>query len=57
MIQLGVLHYVYIVMVLVVIVIMALKKDVVLPCIAGLFIMGLVSSGSVLKAFKLFTIP
>lgn len=48
----GVLHYVYIVMVLVVIATMVMKKDVVLPCIAGLFIMGLVSSGSFLKGVQ-----
>lgn len=52
MVQLGVLHYIYIVMVIIVLIIMALKKDIVLPCIIGLFVMGLVSSGSLLKGVQ-----
>ncbi|MCX7711318.1 MAG: hypothetical protein N2484_15875 [Clostridia bacterium] len=52
MVQLGLLHYIYIAMVITILVIMALKKDIVLPCIAGLFIMGVASSGSVLKGVQ-----
>jgi len=39
-------------MILVVLVVMALKKDIVLPCIVGLFIMGAASTGSVVKGVQ-----
>ncbi|MDF2522934.1 MAG: hypothetical protein K0R31_575 [Clostridiales bacterium] len=52
MVQLGLLHYIYIAMVLVVLLTIAFKKDIVLPCIAGLFIMGYASSGSLLKGVQ-----
>ena len=49
---LGILHYIYIVMVFVIILTMSFRKDTVLPCIIGLFIIGLASSGSVLTAVQ-----
>lgn len=52
MVHLSMLHYLYVLMVLVVLVTMAFKKDVVLPCIAGLFIMGVASTGSLLKGVQ-----
>ena len=52
MVQLGLLHYIYIVMVLVVLVTIVFKKDIVLPCIIGLFVMGYASSGSLLKGVQ-----
>lgn len=52
MAQLGILHYIYVIMVLIVLVTMAFKKDVVLPCIAGIFIMGVASTGSLLKGIQ-----
>lgn len=50
--SLGVLHYIYIAMVFVIILTMSLKKDTVLPCIIGLFLIGFASSGSVLTAVQ-----
>ena len=50
--SLGILHYIYIIMVFVIILTMAYRKDTVLPCIIGLFIIGLASSGSVLTAVQ-----
>jgi hypothetical protein len=50
--SLGILHYIYIGMVFVIILTMSLKKDTVLPCIIGLFLIGLASSGSVLTAVQ-----
>ncbi len=50
--SLGILHYIYIVMVFVIILTMSFRKDTVLPCIIGLFIIGLASSGSVLTAVQ-----
>jgi hypothetical protein len=45
-------QHIYIAMLFVVITIMAFRKDIVLPCIIGLFVMGYVSSGSLLKAVQ-----
>jgi hypothetical protein len=53
MVSLGVLHYIYIAMVFVIIITMAFKKDTVLPCIIGLFVIGLASSGSLLNAVQI----
>lgn len=50
--SLGVLHYIYIIMVFVIILTMSLRKDTVLPCIAGLFVIGYASSGSLLSAVQ-----
>jgi hypothetical protein len=45
MITLGLLHYVYIVMTIIIIVALLLKKEIVLPCVVGIFLMGLAFSG------------
>ena len=50
--SLGILHYIYICMVFVIILTMAFKKDTVLPCIIGLFLIGFASSGSMLTAIQ-----
>lgn len=50
--SLGLLHYIYIGMVFVIILTMAFRKDTVLPCIIGLFLIGLASSGSILSAVQ-----
>ncbi|MDF2615196.1 MAG: hypothetical protein K0S71_2982 [Clostridia bacterium] len=50
--SLGILHYIYIIMVFVIIITMAFKKDTVLPCIIGLFLIGFASSGSMIKAVQ-----
>jgi hypothetical protein len=52
MATLGILHYIYIGMVFVIILTMSLKKDTVLPCIIGLFLIGLAASGSALTAVQ-----
>ncbi len=46
------LHYLYIVMVVVVLSIMLMKKDIVIPCIIGIFAMGYLYSGSVVTAVQ-----
>lgn len=53
MVSLGILHYIYIIMVFVIIITMAFKKDTVLPCIVGLFMIGLASSGSIVTAVQI----
>jgi hypothetical protein len=49
---LGILHYIYIAMVFVIIITMVFRKDTVLPCIIGLFMIGFASSGSILTAVQ-----
>jgi hypothetical protein len=49
---LGILHYIYIIMVFAIIITMIFRKDTVLPCIIGLFMIGLASSGSLLTAVQ-----
>lgn len=44
MVTLGVLHVVYLVMVVLIISILLMKKEIVLPCIIGMFIMGIVGT-------------
>lgn len=51
-ITLGMMHYVYLVMTLIIIVILLMKKEIVLPCILGIFLMGLAASGSVVNAIQ-----
>ncbi|MGE4282747.1 MAG: hypothetical protein AB7G87_03420 [Clostridia bacterium] len=52
MVEIGLLHYIYIAMVFIILLTMAFKKDIVLPCIIGLFVMGYAASGSLLKGVQ-----
>lgn len=45
MVTLGLLHYVYIIMTVLIIIALLMKKEIVLPCVIGIFLMGLVFSG------------
>ena len=53
MINLGTIHYVYIIIISIIIIIITLKKDVILPCILGIGIIGYVYSGNVLTAVQI----
>lgn len=53
MATLGILHYIYIAMVFVIILTMVFRKDTVLPCIIGLFALGLAATGSILSAVQI----
>lgn len=46
------LHYLYIVMVVIILVIMLMKKEIVIPCIIGIFAMGFLYSGSAIFAVQ-----
>ncbi len=46
------LHYLYIVMVVVILGIMLMKKDIVIPCIIGIFAMGYLYSGNAVFAIQ-----
>lgn len=52
MVELTSLHIVYILIVLAVIVTMGFRKDTVLPCILGIFIIGFMYSGSLVKGIQ-----
>ncbi|AJA49218.1 transporter [Clostridium pasteurianum DSM 525 = ATCC 6013] len=53
MVSLGILHYIYIIMTIVIIVTLLMKKEIVLPCIIGTFLIGIVYSGNLLKAVQI----
>ncbi|MDF2949297.1 MAG: hypothetical protein K0R07_1328 [Sedimentibacter sp.] len=46
------LHYLYIVMVVIILAIMLMKKDIVIPCIIGIFAMGYLYSGNAVAAIQ-----
>jgi len=50
MVQITLLHFIYLIFILIVIVFMIFKKDTSLVCILGIFILGLVATGSVYQS-------
>ena len=52
MVQITLLHWVYVIMVLVILVTMIMRKDSIIPCILGIFLMGFVVSKTVIGATK-----
>lgn len=46
------MHYFYIVMVVVILAILLMKRDIVIPCIIGIFAMGFIFSGSFITAIQ-----
>jgi hypothetical protein len=52
MVTLGLMHYVYLIMTLLILTILLMKKEIVLPCILGILLMGLAASGSVVTAVQ-----
>lgn len=53
MVNLGIIHYAYLILMLLVIVIICFKKDVVLPCIIGISIIGYIFSKNLLKTLQI----
>ena len=53
MVNLNTIHYAYIIIILIIIVIITLKKDVILPCILGIGIIGYIFTGDILKAVQI----
>lgn len=53
MVNLSTIHYAYIIIIVIIIVIITLKKDVILPCILGIGIIGYIFTGDVLKAVQI----
>ena len=52
MIEIGYIHYIYMLLILLIIVLMVLKKDIVLVCILGLFIIGTLYNKNVLDGIE-----
>ncbi|WP_027625574.1 membrane protein [Clostridium lundense] len=46
-IQLGSLHYIYLLLILIIFIFMILKKDITVLCILGIFILGFTATGSI----------
>lgn len=53
MVHLGTIHYVYIIIIIIIIIIITLKKDVILPCILGIGIIGYIFTGNILEAIQI----
>lgn len=53
MVTLGVLHYIYIIMTVIIITALMFKKEIVLPCIIGVLLMGFASSGSIITTIQI----
>lgn len=51
-VELNALHWIYVVTVLVVLAVMVMRRDTLLPCIAGLVIFGFVAKGSLIGAVQ-----
>ena len=53
MVSLGLIHYAYLIMVFLIIIMICLKKDIVLPCIIGIAIIGYIFSKNILKTLQI----
>jgi len=53
MVNLGTIHYVYMIIIIIIIIIITLKKDVILPCILGIGIIGYIFTGNILEAMQI----
>lgn len=53
LVTLNAIHWIYLLMVMIVIVTMALRRDTVLPCIVGLFVIGYVFSGKLVSTIQI----
>jgi len=52
MANLSTIHYAYIIIILIITIVIALKKDVILPCILGIGIIGYIFTGDILEAVQ-----
>lgn len=53
MVNLSVIHYAYIIIILIITTIITLKKDVILPCILGICVIGYIFTGDILSAVQI----
>lgn len=52
MVDITLIHWVYVVMTLIILTVMVLRKDTIIPCILGIFIIGLIAKKNVIGATK-----
>ncbi len=52
MVDITLMHWVYVVMTLIILTVMILRKDTIIPCILGIFIIGLIAKKNVIGATK-----
>lgn len=52
MVTLNTVHYIYLIVMALIIIIMALKKDIIIPCILGLFLIGFTYTGSLTQGVQ-----
>ncbi len=52
MVELTLLHWIYTLMVIVILAVMIMRRDTIIPCIAGIFLLGLAAKGSVIGATR-----
>lgn len=52
MIELTVLHWIYVIMVVIILTVMVMRRDTVIPCVIGIFLIGLAATGSTTGAIR-----
>lgn len=52
MLEITSMHWVYVIMILVILIIMIMRKDIIIPCVIGIFLIGLVGTGSVITGIR-----
>ncbi len=52
MLEITTIHWVYVVMIVVILIIMAMRKDTIIPCIVGIFLIGFVGTGSFVSGIR-----
>lgn len=52
MVELTLLHWIYVIMVIIILAIMVMRKDTIIPCIVGIFLLGLAAKGSISDAIR-----
>ncbi len=53
MVQIGALHYTYVITIIIIIIIMIYKKDVILPCLIGIGVIGYIATGNILNSIQI----
>lgn len=53
MVNLGLIHYIYLIWVVLIILIICMKKNVVLPCIVGIAVIGFIFSGNIFRTLQI----
>ncbi|MBU3160611.1 hypothetical protein KPL37_12730 [Clostridium frigoris] len=53
MVNLGVIHYAYIIIIIIITIIISIKKDVIVPCILGIGVIGYIFTGNSISAIQI----